>query len=194
MTPIGKATWSLVMMLGLALTGSTGCQTEVKHKPLVYAEKMEPFESGSIQRLHTYQGIFLASQPRQADLEWAAQGGIKTVINLRLPDEVKDFDEQQVVTNLGMTYYNPGFDGPAMLTDAVIDQIRDLLANPAQKPILMHCSSANRVGVIWLVHRALDGELSYEDALAEAKIVGLTLPAYQDKAISYIERRTSRWP
>ena len=194
MTLTGKATWSLVMILGLALTGGAGCQTEVKHKSLAHTEKLEPIESDSVRRLHTYQGVFLASQPRQADLEWAAQGGVKTVINLRLPDEVKDFDEQEIVTNLGMSYYNPGFDGPAMLTDAVFDQVRDLLANPAKKPVLLHCSSANRVGAIWLAHRVLDGGLSYEDALAEAKIVGLTLPAYQDKAISYIERRTSRRP
>jgi hypothetical protein len=34
----------------------------------------------------------------------------------------------------------------------------------------------------------LDGGLAYEAALAEAKTVGLKLPAYEEKARDYIER------
>ena len=188
LTATSKAICFAIAMVGLVMTGGNGCQNKPKHESLVHAHQLEPYSCGSIQRLHTYQGIFLASQPQQADLERAAQGGIKTVINLRLPDEVKDFDEEQVVTDLDMTYHNPGFDGPAMLTDAIFDRVRGHLNDAAQKPMLIHCSSANRVGAIWLAHRVLDSGLTMDQALAEAKTVGLKLPAYEEKAKNYIKR------
>ena len=42
---------------------------------------------------------------------------------------------------------------------------------------------------MWLPWRVLDGGLSYDEALAEAKTVGLKSPLYEEKAREYIERR-----
>lgn len=165
-----------------------GCAGQASHKAFV-ADKLEPYECGTITRLHTYSGVFLASQPRPDDLRQARLGGVKTVINLRLPDEVKNFDEPKLVTELGMGYYNVGFNGPDMLTDDVLDRIRALLNNEHNKPILMHCSSANRAGAVWLAHRVIDGGLIFDEALAEAKTVGLKSPPYIEKVRSYIDRR-----
>jgi hypothetical protein len=39
-----------------------------------------------------------------------------------------------------------------------------------------------------LAHRVLDGGLTYEAALAEAKQVGLKLPALEEKAKDYVRR------
>lgn len=178
---------TLLALALLPLLASCAAQEQAEHKAIV-TEKLEPYECGTITRLHTYGGIFLASQPQPEDFEHAKKGGIKTVINLRLPSEVTEFDEKQIVEDLGMAYYNPGFEGPEMLTDDIFDRVRSLLNNEDNKPILLHCSSANRVGAVWLAHRVLDGGLGYEDALAEAKIVGLKTPAYEQKAREYIER------
>src|SRR5690606_22896071 len=90
---------------------------------LPMAETLEPYECGEVTRLHTIGGIFLASQPSPADFEQAKMGGIRTVINQRHPDEV-DFDERQIVTSLGMNYYNPAWNGPDELTDETLDQAR----------------------------------------------------------------------
>ena len=60
--------------------------------------------------------------------------------------------------------------------------------NTVERPALVHCGSANRVGAVYLPWRVLDGGLSVEDALAEAKVVGLKTPMYETKALDYIKR------
>ncbi len=156
------------------------------HRPPV-TERLEPYQCGSIERLHTMGGIFLASQPSVADLEQAAKAGVRTVINQRHASEIKDFDEREVVISLGMDYDNPAWNGAEELTDAVIDRTRGLLRS-AERPILLHCASGNRVGAIWLAYRVADGGLSWDEAIAEARMVGLKSPAYETKVKEYLRR------
>ena len=182
----------LSLTLGL-LTTLSGCSAtdepaETADYPAITTERLEPYECGTITRLHTLEGVFLASQPKPEDFEQAKNGGVRTVINLRHDQEIKEFDEQQVVTDLGLNYIALPWNGPDELTDSVFNQARELL-NTAERPILLHCGSANRVGAVWLPWRALDGGLSYDEALAEAKTVGLKSPAYEEKARDYIKRR-----
>jgi uncharacterized protein (TIGR01244 family) len=153
-------------------------------------EKLEPRTCGSIQRVHTLGGVYLASQPSAADFEQAKQGGIRTVIDLRHTGEVKDFDERAVVEGLGLAYVQLPWNGVEQLTDEVFDRARELLRT-AERPILLHCGSANRVGAVWLPHRVLDGGLSYEAALAEARTIGLKTPEYEARAREYVARRTA---
>lgn len=159
---------------------------QTEHKAIT-TDVLEPYECGQITRLHTFQGIFLASQPAPEDFVQAKAGGVKTVINIRHPSEQGDFDEAAHVRDLGLNYENPAWNGPDELTDEIIEQQLQLLRT-AERPILFHCSSANRVGAIWLIYRALDGGLSNEEALAEAKIVGLKSPDYERIALDYVNR------
>ncbi len=158
-----------------------------EHKAIT-TDKLEPYECGTITRLHTLGGVFLASQPKLEDFAQAKKGGVKTVINLRHASEIKEFDERKVVEGEGLTYVNLPWDGPGELTDDVFDKAREHL-KAAERPILLHCASANRVGAVWLPHRVLDGGLSWDAALAEVKIVGLKSPDYEAKAKDYIKRR-----
>ncbi|MHC5211535.1 MAG: protein tyrosine phosphatase family protein [Planctomycetota bacterium] len=182
---------STVVALCLIACLAWGCPSETgsaaEHKAIT-TETLEPYECGSITKLHTLGGVFLASQPEEADFEQAQKGGVVTVINLRKADEQPDFDEAAVVTGLGLNYVWLPFNGPDELTDEVFDRSRELL-NTAERPILLHCASANRVGAVWLPWRVLDGDLSVEDALAEAKTVGLKSPAYEKLALEYVERQ-----
>lgn len=156
------------------------------------SDRLEPYECGTVTRLHTLGGVFLASQPQPDDFRQAKKGGIKSVLNLRLPEENPGFDEPKLMDELGLAYHNVGYNGPDMLTDKVLNHVRELLNDPGNKPMLVHCSSANRVGAVWLAHRAIDGGLDYSDALQEAKIVGLKSPAYEQKVKNYIDRYQRR--
>lgn len=177
----------LAFSLFLTSCGKNGDDdSQAEHKAIT-TDKLEPYECGEITKLHTYGGVFLASQPTAADFEQAKKGGVKTVINLRHHAEQKDFDEAQVIADLGLAYHNPAWNGPEEFTDEMLDELRNLLKT-AERPILLHCSSANRVGAVWMVYRVLEDEISIEDALAEAKIVGLKSPDYEAKAKDYIER------
>ena len=150
-------------------------------------KQLEPYACGAIKRLHGCEDILLASQPTPADFEQAKQLGVKSVINQRPIAEMDGFDEQACVTGLGMDYANPAFNGTDELTDAKINETIELLRT-AQRPILMHCASANRTGAIWFAYRAIDGGLTVEDALAEGKTVGLRSGAYEQIVRDYIAR------
>mgnify|MGYP002378009615 CR=1 FL=1 len=153
------------------------------------ADVLEPYQCGDVQRIHTFQGLFLASQPTPADFEHAQKNGIKTVVDLRHRAEHKDFDEAAHVTKLGITYVNLPWSGPEELTDAVFDKARELLA-ASERPMMMHCSSGNRIGPLWIAWRVLDGKVSMEQAHAEAVQIGMKAPAYAEKAKAYVERRS----
>ncbi|MEM8964592.1 MAG: sulfur transferase domain-containing protein [Acidobacteriota bacterium] len=150
-------------------------------------ESPEPHELGTIKRLHAVDGIFLASQPSPADFELAKKEGVATVINLRHEAEITEFDPAEVVTALDLDYVHLPWSGPDELTDEIFDQARELF-DSAERPILMHCGSANRVGALWIPWRVLDGGLSVDAAIAEAKTIGLKTPEYEEIAKEYIER------
>jgi uncharacterized protein (TIGR01244 family) len=176
----------LALSLLLGACGKNTPETQGEHKAIT-GDKLEPYECGDISKLHTYGGIFLASQPAAADFDEAKKDGVKTVINLRHPEENKDFDEAQVIADIGLAYHNTAWKDPEEFTDEIVDELRNLLST-AERPILLHCASANRVGAVWLVYRALDDDLPIDEALAEAKAVGLKSPDFEAKANDYIER------
>lgn len=177
---------TITLSLTLAVTFFlSACATE--HKAIT-TDKLEPYECGTVTKLHTYKGVFLASQPSASDFEQAKKGGVKTVINLRHPAENKEFDEAEVIKGLGLNYFNPAWNGPEELSDQRFNEVRQLLRT-AERPILLHCSSANRVGPMWLAYRVLDEGASLEQATAEAKTVGMKSPDYERLAKDYIARQ-----
>jgi len=151
---------------------------------------LEPAACGAIAPLHSFGGIYLAGQPSAEDLEAAQRAGVKTVVTLRKDGEL-DWNEQQVVDDLGMTYVSLPYGSPDELTDEVFDAGRELL-DTVERPMMLHCHSANRVGALWLPWRVLDGGASVEEATAEAKEVGLRSPALLAKALDYVARRQSQ--
>ena len=183
-------TLSIIALLSFAAAcqSTTEPVAEADHGPPPQTEALEPYTCGTVQRLHTLGGVFLASQPAPADFEQAHMGGVRTVLDIRYDSETPDFDERAFVEGLGMTYLHRPWNGPDELTDDVFDDLRGALRD-VEKPVLFHCASANRVGAIWLAHRVLDGGLSVGDALSEAKTVGMRSPAYEQKALDYIQRR-----
>lgn len=143
---------------------------------------------GDTRNVHAYGDVWLAGQPAPTDFAQVEELGFRTVINSRHEAELGDFDEEALVTSLGMRYIALPWNGPDELTDEVFDRSRELLET-AERPIFFHCASANRIGAVWIPWRVLDGGLSYEDALAEAKVIGLRTDAYEAKAADYVARR-----
>jgi thiosulfate/3-mercaptopyruvate sulfurtransferase len=151
---------------------------------------LTPHDCGSIVRLHTIDGIFMASQPARNDFLLAAEQGIRTVFNQRHDHEVTYFDPKQVVESSGMRYIQIAWNGPEELTDEIIEKSRTALRE-AERPLLFYCRTGNRTGAIWLAYSVLDRGLSWEDALAEATTVGLRTPAYREIIQDYVERQTA---
>ena len=180
----------LPFVLLAACVPSTACRStasEAGQTSPFFTQDLEPATCGAVERLHTFEGVLLASQPDPEDFELLQRDGLATVVNQRLPEEI-EFDERALVEGLGMTYLEPSFRGVEQLTDDVLDESRAILRD-AERPLLLHCASANRVGAVWLAHRMLDGGLTRDAALTEARRVGLRSPAYEARVLEYVARR-----
>lgn len=156
-------------------------------------KKLEPAKCGSVKQLHVLDDIYLAGQPSAEDFQEFKKRGVKSVLNLRTKEEL-DFDEAKTLKSLGLEYHHVPIASPDSLTDENFDKLRKLLNEKEQRPLVMHCAVASRVGAVWLAHRVLDGGLTYEAALAEAKIVGLKTPALEAKAKDYIAKQKAKKP
>ncbi len=156
-------------------------------------KKLEVAKCGAIKQLHVLDDIYLAGQPTPEDFKTFKERGVKSVLNLRAKEEL-DFDEAKVLKSLELGYHHIPVANPDAMTDEVFDKVRKLLNTKEERPILVHCASAQRVGAVWLAHRVLDGGLTYEDALKESQTVGLKLPALEAKAKAYIAKQKDKKP
>lgn len=185
-----------IALLSLTL-GCAGSRAAPEAKPTaekhtaITTEALEPYTCGTVQRLHTIQGLFLASQPQAADFEQAKAGGVKTVVDLRKPSEDRGFDERSVVATLGLGYVAIPWNGADELTDAVFDQARAMFRD-VQRPALIHCSSGNRIGPLWIAWRTLDQGTDLEAAVAEARTIGMKTADYEAKARDYVARQRAQ--
>jgi len=150
--------------------------------------QLAPATCGALERLHVFGGIYLAGQPSSEDFAALKDAGVKTVVNIRAESELKGFDERARVESLGMKYVSKPWSSPAQLTDAVFDEYRRLLSE-SPRPMALHCGSANRVGAVWIPWRVLDGGIALEDAVVEAKTIGLRSPELEALARDYVARR-----
>ena len=132
------------------------------------------------------EGVATAGQPEQGHLERLAAAGYKTVIDLRTPEEPRGFDEPGVVGRAGMEYANMpvGHEGVDVET---FDRFRRIMTDAERRPVLVHCSSANRVGALLIPYLILDEGKTPEDARDIAARVGLRSDELERAAFRYVE-------
>ena len=173
---------SVLLLLGVGLWPASAWSQE-DGKPA----KLESARLGNTPNVHRFGPTLLCGQPTASDFAEAKRRGVRRVVTLREKGELF-WDEAAAVEKLGLEFHRLGFRAPDSLTDDLFDQARKLLSESKEKPVLLHCGSANRVGALWAAHRALDHGLELDAALREAKQVGLRNEAYQAKAVDYIRR------
>lgn len=94
------------------------------------------------------EGLLTGGTPSPAQIAEAARLGYRTVINLLPPDEPGVAEEAEQVQKLGMRYVSIPVSGAEDLTPDKVDALAEALAEPSGFPVLMHCSSGNRVGAL----------------------------------------------
>jgi uncharacterized protein (TIGR01244 family) len=118
------------------------------------------------------EGITTAGQPNAEQFAAVAAAGFKTVIDLRTPAEDRGLDEKATVEKLGMGYMNLPVEGAKGVTYANAAALEKLLAE-APRPVLIHCSTGNRVGALLALRAKLDGA-DADSALSLGVAAGVT--------------------
>jgi uncharacterized protein (TIGR01244 family) len=127
-----------------------------------------------------------AGQPRIEHFAMLKGRGVKSVLNLRQPSEHRADEEKAAVEAAGMKYFNI----PVVYAKPTDEQVAEFLRitdDPANRPMLVHCTAAIRVGGFWLIRRVMRDGMSWDAALEEAHKVGLTnAPHLEEFAKTYI--------
>ncbi len=174
-------------------------QTPAKSKEAQEAQEtkeVKPIEAVTLdgmKRVFLSRGVLLGSQPNEAALKSAGKDhGVKAVINLRTPPEMKSFAEEEIVKGLGMTYNHIPFGMASSLTDEVFEKARKVLRDNRDGMALMHCAVGGRVGAIWYAYLTLDCGVEAEAAMAESRTVGLGNPGHVARAKEYVAAQSKK--
>lgn len=176
------------LTLLLALLVMSGCATTSRDSE---PANVEPTTCGDIKNMHRVGDLYLAGAVTPSDYPLLKDLGVKTVLSIRHDNETPSVEDAQLAAAQGLTYIHVPWKGADELTDETLDAMRDALRT-ADRPMLFHCGSANRVGAGWLAYRVLDEEVDVELARQEAKQVGLRTASYELIVLDYITRKTKR--
>jgi uncharacterized protein (TIGR01244 family) len=138
------------------------------------AEPPPTVEAGSIPNYRLLQpGLATAGLPAPDALAKLKEMGFRTVVNLRTEQEGAA-EERRVVEAEGLRYVSvPVTAGSLSLADA--EAVEEVLLNPSSRPVLLHCTSANRAGAVWALIQAHEGK-TLDEALAAGREAGLRSP------------------
>jgi protein tyrosine phosphatase (PTP) superfamily phosphohydrolase (DUF442 family) len=134
--------------------------------------------------------VATAGQPEKGHLRRLAEAGYRTVVDLRIPEEPRRLDEPEVVRCVGMEYVNIPV-GHEFVDDETFERFRGLMQEPERRPMLVHCSSANRVGALLIPYLILDRGKMPEEAVELASRVGLRSYELKRAAIRYAARQAN---
>ncbi len=118
--------------------------------------------------------------------------GFTSVINLRLASETGvDIDAARAAAKAaGLKYIHLPFDAAAP-DPQLVDKFLAAVGDTANQPVYIHCASANRVGVLWMVRRVLVDYWKVDQAQEEAELIGLAGPSSLNLAMSYINAESA---
>jgi uncharacterized protein (TIGR01244 family) len=113
--------------------------------------------------------------------------GYVSVINLREPNEPgADVDAGRAAAKAaGLKYIHLPFN-VAKPDSKVVDSFLAAVADKSNQPVFIHCGSANRVGGMWMIKRALQDKWPIEKARAEGEAIGLNNAQLVTFATEYI--------
>ncbi len=117
--------------------------------------------------------IFRGAQPSTDGFKSLAKMGVKTVIDLREPDE-RSAAEKKAVEADGMKYINVPMHGMETPSQADIAKVLAIFNDPTAGPVFVHCRrGADRTGTVVACYRISHDKWDNAKALSEAKADGM---------------------
>src|SRR5207244_149014 len=118
-------------------------------------------------------GLYRGAQPDEVGMKNLKRLGIKTVVNLRMGDDVWSAEEAQARAN-GITYTNVPLRGLGRPTDEQVANLLGLL-DTLPSPVFVHCQhGCDRTGLIVACYRIQHDKWLNEAALDEAGHYGMS--------------------
>lgn len=143
---------------------------------------------GMLNAFYPLPGVATGGQPTPADLRALARAGYRTILDIRGPEERRGYDEIHVAREAGLEYINvPVGHGP--LADDVFERVLAVLRDESRRPLLFHCASGNRVGLMLIPYLMLDQGRAPREVLQIAVDVGLSSPQLAHLALEYVRRQ-----
>ena len=114
--------------------------------------------------------------------------GFVSVVNLRVATEQgADVDAGRAAAQAaGLKYIHLPFNAAAP-DPKVVDSFLAAVADKSNQPVFIHCGSANRVGAVWMIKRALQDGWDVDKARAEGEAIGLSNAQLAAFAVEYIK-------
>jgi len=120
--------------------------------------------------------LFIAGQPTEKGLRELQAKGVRTVVNLRMPEEMArvGFDEAALAKELGMTYVHIPMRGTAAnpYGPKQLDAFAAAL-DAADRKVLLHCTVAWRASHLWAAYLIRERHVPVEAALAQTRHINL---------------------
>ena len=132
------------------------------HTPLLHGSNLVTFA--------VTDKIILAGQPEPEDWVRLAQQGFSLVVNVR-SDPQRAAAQADKAHAEGLAYQHltvPAYE----LETAHIQAFRDALAAAAEGKVLVHCRTASRVALMWMLHRMVNDGWNQQQAEAELQQAG----------------------
>jgi uncharacterized protein (TIGR01244 family) len=132
-------------------------------------------------------GVMAAGQPTGEQIQLAAEDGYRTILDLRAPSEAREFDEALAARQNGLAYVNI----PVTLDTlghATIDRFLEAMER-AERPVLLHCGSAVRVGALYYAWLVLEKGVAPKEAMKRAEAAGLHSPELTEKVTKLVAER-----
>lgn len=146
-------------------------------------DRMKPEEAPNYRRLGP--GLGTSGQPSRETVARLKELGFRTAINLRAPSEGIEAD-RKAVEKQGLRFVSvPVTPETFHVEDA--KKVAAVIGDPKAGPVLLYCSSSNRVGGVIAVVESLKGK-PHDEALAEGKKAGLK-SASMIEAVERVLRR-----
>jgi len=132
------------------------------------------------------ESLATAAQPSEQAFSKVAAAGFRSVLNLRTAAEGVDIEkERELVERSGMRYLHIPVVSSAPRSEQADEFIR-AVREKSLHPMLIHCSSANRVGAFMMIYRVVEQGWSDKKALEEAVKIGLSSDTLKKFAETYI--------
>lgn len=159
------------ILAGALLVGGAACSKP--HRTASIPEPVAREVEGLANARAVGEDLLFGGQPTPEALTALAAQGYRTVLTTRGDGELQ-WDERARVDSLGMRFVSIPMPNPLTeIPDTWVEQF-DAVMRDAQRPLLLHCSSGNRVAGLWAVWLAERQGVDRAQALQLGEKAGMT--------------------